>query len=198
MTASASAAGRRLAHLGLEREDPGLEYLHRLVHRHQVRVPFETLTKLIDYEPGLRRGDFMPAFDGCLDRIVTRGGGGLCWTLARGFHALLADLGFDASLMLMEPGHCCVRVELPEGPHDADVGDAAPIFRAYPLFESFTLETSTGDRRGRAAAPRGPLRCRSVALSRGGRSPPPLLLGGSLRVGRMSGVAFPPTALPMR
>jgi hypothetical protein len=34
-----------------------------------------------------------------------------------------------------------VRVELPEGPQYADVGYAAPIFRAYPLFESFTLET---------------------------------------------------------
>jgi arylamine N-acetyltransferase len=72
---------------------------------------------------------------------VTRGGGGLCWTLARGLHFLLGDLGFDASLMYMDPGHCCVRVELPGGPFYADVGYAAPIFRAYPLFESFSLDT---------------------------------------------------------
>jgi arylamine N-acetyltransferase len=43
--------------------------------------------------------------------------------------------------MYMDPGHCCVRVELPEGPYYADVGYAAPLFRAYPLFESFSLET---------------------------------------------------------
>lgn len=54
---------------------------------------------------------------------------------------MLADLGFDASLMIMVPGHCCVRVELAEGPFYADVGYAAPIFRAYPLFESFSLDT---------------------------------------------------------
>ena len=72
---------------------------------------------------------------------MPRGGGGLCWTLARGLHFLLGDLGFDASLMYMDPGHCCVRVELPEGPFYADVGYAAPIFRAYPLFESFSLDT---------------------------------------------------------
>jgi arylamine N-acetyltransferase len=104
-------------------------------------VPFETLTKLIDYEPGLRRGDFMPTIEEYVERIVTRGGGGLCWTLARGLHFLLNDIGFDASLMYMDPGHCCVRVELPEGPHYADVGYAAPIFQAYPLFKSFSLRT---------------------------------------------------------
>jgi arylamine N-acetyltransferase len=132
---------RLLAHLGLDREAPTLDYLHRIVREHQLRVPFETLTKLIDYEPGLRRGDFMPPLALYVERIVTRGAGGLCWTLACGLHTLLRDLGFDASLMLMEPGHCCVRVEMPEGPFYADVGYAAPIFRAYPLFASFSLET---------------------------------------------------------
>lgn len=132
---------RLLAHLQLDREPPSLDYLHRIVHRHQLRVPFETLTKRLDYEPGLRRGDFLPPIPLYVERIVTRGAGGLCWTLARGLQVLLEDLGFDAALMLMHPGHCCVRVELPEGPHYADVGYAAPLFRAYPLFESFALET---------------------------------------------------------
>jgi arylamine N-acetyltransferase len=132
---------RLLAHLGLDREVPTLDYLHRIIREHQLRVPFETLTKLIDYEPGLRRGDFMPPLAQYVERIVTRGAGGLCWTLARGLHTLLGDLGFDVSLMVMEPGHCCVRVEMPEGPFYADVGYAAPIFRAYPLFTSFSLDT---------------------------------------------------------
>jgi hypothetical protein len=66
---------------------------------------------------------------------------GLCWTLARGLQVLLDDLAFNASLMYMDPGHCCVRVELLEGPFYADVGYAAPIFQAYPLFESFALDT---------------------------------------------------------
>jgi hypothetical protein len=136
-----ASVDRLLGHLGLEREAASLDYLHRLVREHQLRVPFETLTKILDYEPGLARGDFMPPFDEYVERIVSRGGGGLCWTLARGFHVLLVDLGFDPSLMYMDPGHCCVRVELPEGPYYADVGYAAPIFRAYPLFESFTLQT---------------------------------------------------------
>jgi len=136
-----TSVDRLLAHLQLGREAPTPDYLDRIVREHQLRVPFETLTKLIDYEPGLRRHDFMPPMSEYVDRIATRGAGGLCWTLARGLQVVLDDLGFDASLMLMEPGHCCVRVELPEGSFYADVGYAAPLFRAYPLFESFALDT---------------------------------------------------------
>ena len=134
-------ADRLLGHLHLRREPPTLDYLHRIIREHQLRVPFETFTKLLDYEPGLRRGDFLPPIAEYVDRIIARGAGGLCWTLARGLHFLLRDLGFDASHMYMDPGHCCVRVELPEGPYYADVGYAAPIFQAYPLFTSFSLRT---------------------------------------------------------
>jgi hypothetical protein len=34
-----------------------------------------------------------------------------------------------------------VRADLPEGSYYVDVGYAAPIFQAYPLFESFSLDT---------------------------------------------------------
>lgn len=138
---SVSVAGRFLSYLELERADPTLEFLHRIIRQHQLRVPFGTLTKIVDYEPGLRRGDFLPSMEEYVERIIERGAGGLCWTLARGLKFLLDDLGFDAALMYMDPGHCCVRVELPEGSFYADVGYSAPIFQAYPLFESFSLDT---------------------------------------------------------
>ncbi|MCK9519805.1 MAG: arylamine N-acetyltransferase, partial [Dehalococcoidia bacterium] len=137
----AKPADALLGHLGLEREAPSLDYLHAIVRQHQLRVPFETLTKITDYEPGLARGDFLPPIEDYVQRIVSRGAGGLCWTLARGLHYLLTDLGFDASLMYMAPSHCCARVDLPDGPFYADVGYGAPIFQAYPLFTSFTLDT---------------------------------------------------------
>ena len=141
MTIRLPAADRLLEYLELEREVATLDYLHRIIREHQQRVAFETLTKLIDYEPGLRRGDYLPPMGEYVERIVTRGGGGLCWTLARGLQFLLHELGFNAALMVMNPGHCCVRVELPQGPFYADVGYAAPIFQAYPLFESFSFDT---------------------------------------------------------
>jgi len=135
------AVDRLLRHLGVPREAPSLGHLDRLVAAHQRSVPFETLTKLIDHAPGLERGDYLPPFEEYVDRIVERGAGGLCWTLARGFHELLTDLGYEASYMVMRPGHACLRVELPEGPHYADVGYAAPLFRAYPLFGSFRVDS---------------------------------------------------------
>lgn len=141
MSSDRRTADRLLEHLHLGREAPSLDYLNRIIAAHQRRVPFETLTKLIDYGPGLRRGDFLPSMSEYVERMVLRGAGGLCWTLARGLHVLLGDLTFSASLMYMTPGHCCVRVELPEGPFYADVGYAAPIFQAYPLFSSFSLHT---------------------------------------------------------
>jgi hypothetical protein len=141
MSSRANTAERLLSHLELEREKPSLVYLHRIICQHQLRVPFETLSKLADYEPGAARGDFMPPIELYVERIVKPGAGGLCWTLARGLHFLLASLGFDAALMYMDPGHCCVRVELPEGSFYADVGYAAPIFQAYPLFESFVIDS---------------------------------------------------------
>lgn len=64
-----------LRHLRLDREPPTLPVLHRIIREHQQRVPFETLTKLIDYESGLQRGDFMPPLALNVDRIVTRGAG---------------------------------------------------------------------------------------------------------------------------
>ncbi|MBK8232712.1 MAG: hypothetical protein IPK72_19545 [Candidatus Eisenbacteria bacterium] len=67
---------RLLAHLELEPEVPTLDFLHRIIREHQLRVPFETLTKLIDYEPGRARGDFMPSMEEYVDRIITRGAGG--------------------------------------------------------------------------------------------------------------------------
>lgn len=128
-----------LGHLGLQRQAPDLAYLNVLVDRHQRRVPFETLTKLIDYERGHESGEFLPDIETYVNRIVTSGTGGTCWTLARGFHWLLSQLGFDAKYMIMEPGHVCLRVELDQA-YYADVGYAAPLFRAYPLNESFTVE----------------------------------------------------------
>lgn len=141
-TSTTSAlADKLLRHLELNREAPTLEFLHRIIRQHQLRVPFETLTKITDYEPGVRRGEFLPSMEEYVERIVERGAGGLCWTLARGLKFLLDDLGFDAALMYMDPGHLCVRVELPEGSFYADVGYSAPIFQAYPLFQSFSLDT---------------------------------------------------------
>jgi len=129
-----------LDYLGVEGEEPNLDFLNALVRQHQLKVPFETLTKIIDYERGYRNQDFLPDTERYVQRIVTSGTGGTCWTLARGFYWLLTSLGFEAHYMYMDPGHICLRVELDQ-PYYVDVGYAAPLFRAHPLYQSFTAQS---------------------------------------------------------
>jgi hypothetical protein len=135
-----SLANRYLAHLGLVRERPARAYLDRLIASHQRRIPFETLSKIVDAERLADSPCPLPNIEEHVERMIARSAGGTCWTLARSFHWLLREIGFDAHFMYMEPGHVCVRVEL-ERPYYADVGYAAPLFRAYPLNESFVLDT---------------------------------------------------------
>jgi arylamine N-acetyltransferase len=70
------------------------------------------------------------------------GYGGVCWTLARGFHWLVTNLGFDAHYYYMDPGHVCVVVKLPEGEFYCDVGYAVPFFQAKPLKQNFLARSS--------------------------------------------------------
>jgi arylamine N-acetyltransferase len=129
-----------LDYLGLVRQEPGLDYLNVLVRQHQSKVPFETLTKIIDYERGYREGNFLPDIGRYVRRTVGAGTGGTCWALTRGFQWLLSALGFEVSYMYMDPGHVCLRVELNQ-PYYVDVGYAAPLFQAYPLYQSFTTHS---------------------------------------------------------
>jgi arylamine N-acetyltransferase len=132
--------GSFLGHLGVERQKPHLDFLNVLVRQHQLKVPFETLTKIIDYEQGYRNKNFLPDIEHYVHRTVTAGTGGTCWTLARGFHWLLTSLGFEAAYMYMDPGHVCLRVELDQA-YYVDVGYAAPLFQAYPLYHSFAAHS---------------------------------------------------------
>lgn len=129
---------RFLSHLQLSVQKPDLDFLHQLVDRHQRLVPWENLTKIIDTQETYDQ-PFLPPIELYIERMTAMGAGGTCWTLARGLHWLLQQLDYDVSYLYMDPGHLCLRVDLDQ-PYYVDVGYCAPLFRAYPLFESF--ETS--------------------------------------------------------
>src|SRR6476660_9792498 len=96
-----------LDHLGLSKEGPSLSYLDKLIFAHQHNVPFETLTRITDFHSYLDHLMPIPVY---IERLHL-GCGGVCWTLARGFHWLLKNLGFDCHYFYMEPGHVCVVVK---------------------------------------------------------------------------------------
>ncbi|GGE83376.1 arylamine N-acetyltransferase [Priestia taiwanensis] len=128
-----------LAFLQLEKKEPTLPYLHELIREHQLRVRWENITKIVDWEKGNESGNFLPSMETYVDRITTKGYGGTCWSVAVGFHWLLDNLGFDVQYIYMDPGHLCLRVNL-EQSYYVDVGYCAPLFHAYPLYESFTTQ----------------------------------------------------------
>lgn len=125
--------------LKVEKQEPSLPFLNQLIKSHQLRVKWETLTKIIDWEKGNQTGDFLPPIDMYIDRMTRLGTGGTCWTHAVGFHWLLTHLGFQVHYLYMDSGHLCLRVDLDQ-PYYVDVGYCAPLFQAYPLYESFKVE----------------------------------------------------------
>ncbi len=127
--------------LGLSsQESPSLTYLNQLIHAHQHQVPFETHTRIVDYFEYLDHLMPIPVY---IERLEL-GAGGVCWTLARGFHWLVKQLGFDAKYYYMDPGHVCVVVTLPEGDFYCEVGYEAPFFKAKPLKSSFLATSAQG------------------------------------------------------
>jgi arylamine N-acetyltransferase len=128
-----------LSFLGEEREKPNLQFLNQLVASHQRKVKWENLTKIVDWEKGHQTGNYLPPIETYINRIVEKGLGGTCWSIAAGFHWLLTKLGFEVHYLYMDPGHLCLRVDL-EKPYYVDLGYCAPLFRAYPMDQSFTVK----------------------------------------------------------
>lgn len=82
---------RYLARLGLEREPPSVDALHRLHARHVERIPYETLW--------IAEGDLWP-IDPLLSaaRVATTSRGGYCLHLNGALAALLSSLGYAMTL----------------------------------------------------------------------------------------------------
>lgn len=128
-----------LKFLSVERQEPNLSFLNELVCNHQKKVKWENLSKIVEWERGDRTGDFLPPIDVYIDRIVDKGLGGTCWSIAAGFYWLLSKLGFTVHYLYMDSGHLCLRVDL-EQPYYVDLGYCAPLFQAYPMNQSFFVK----------------------------------------------------------
>ena len=126
-----------MARLKLGRQLPTLSFLNHLISAHQHSIPFENLSRISDYH---EQPEKFPTLDVYLARSAL-GYGGVCWSLARSFHWLLLSLGFKVSYLYMDPGHVCLKVKLDQD-YYVEVGYGAPIFRAAPLAQSFTITTN--------------------------------------------------------
>ena len=129
-----------LIKLRLPSRCPMLDYLNDLIQAHLHQIPYESYSKILDTERHIEFGCYLPPVELSNDRITSQGLGGTCWVLARSFAWLLSNLGFDAALVYMDPGHLCVRVDIGGIPYYVDVGYGAPLFKAFPMSQSFMIE----------------------------------------------------------
>ncbi len=121
-----------LDRIGFDGEaDRSRKTLDELILKHQMSVPFETVT--------LHRRGAPPSLDlgGVYNKVVAQGGGGYCFELNKAFGALLASLGFDTRPVLsravrgragrMPINHRGIVVTLDEGTFSVDVGFGGPM-----------------------------------------------------------------------
>src|SRR5690606_33211243 len=101
----------------MKAEKPTLNYLNLLIKNHQIRVPFENMTRIYDFKNHPQKFSTIPLF---IERLQN-GGGGVCWSLARGFGWLLTSLNFTTEYLYMDPGHVCLKVTLDQD-YYVDVG----------------------------------------------------------------------------
>ncbi len=125
----------RLLHdLGLERHQPDLGFLNRLVRAFMLRVPFENVSKLYYLRKYDRRT--VPDSGVYLEGIERYHFGGTCHSNNHYLNLLLRDLGYDARLcgadMKNPDVHLVNMVTVEEREFLVDAGYAAPFMAPLP------------------------------------------------------------------
>ncbi|RWR05800.1 arylamine N-acetyltransferase [Siminovitchia fortis] len=125
-----AAVCQYLQHLRLEKELPSINYLQRLIQHHLSLVPYETFSKFHYF---LNGPELVPSLPDFVKNLTDRGWGGTCFTLNMNFARLLSDLGFDCSLVRVQPSHLAIMVEINGKRLYVDVGYGSPIMKPIEL-----------------------------------------------------------------
>ncbi len=119
-----------LKHLRLKLERPSLNYLQRLIQHQLSLVPYESFSKFHYFSLA---PDYIPPFPLFVQNLLDKGWGGTCFTLNMNFARLLSELGFECSLVRVEPGHIAIMVEVAGKKYYVDVGYGSPIMKPIEL-----------------------------------------------------------------
>lgn len=123
-------ANQYLQHLRLTREEPNLNYLQRLIQHHLAFIPYESFSKFHYFSLA---PDYIPPLSVFVQNMVEKGWGGTCYTLNMNFARLLSILGYDCSLVKVEPGHLAIMVMIQHKKYYVDVGYGSPIMKPVEL-----------------------------------------------------------------
>jgi arylamine N-acetyltransferase len=121
---------RYLSILGIEREEPSLEHLRRLVRAQLIRVPFENISKL--YLKKTRGASYIPSLEEHLEGIEDFNFGGTCYANNPYFAELLRHLGYEVAMcgadMSNPDVHVVSIIHLEGREYLVDVGYGAPFY----------------------------------------------------------------------
>ena len=128
-------APRYLRLIGLSEPPRGLDGLRLLVRHHLTAVPFENISKLLQFErERIGRPVTVEEF---LDGIEHHDLGGTCYSSNPFLAALLQAIGYEAVLlgadMATPDVHTSIRVRVDGNDYHVDVGYAAPFREPIPL-----------------------------------------------------------------
>jgi arylamine N-acetyltransferase len=119
-----------LSLLEQKREAPSLEYLHKIVKSHLIKVPFENISKLILKQ---KDADTIPELPQYLEGIEKYSFGGICYSNNYYLFLLLQHLGFEAKLcgcdMKNPDVHLISIVTIENREFIVDGGYAAPFLK---------------------------------------------------------------------
>lgn len=119
--------------LGVEKSQPSLDSLSRIVKAHLIKIPFENISKLIYKKQGMNH---IPDLSTFLDGIQKYNFGGTCYTNNFYLYSFLKYLGYDIKLCgadLKSPDVHIISIVTIEGKeYIIDGGYAAPFFEPLP------------------------------------------------------------------
>jgi N-hydroxyarylamine O-acetyltransferase len=131
--------------LGIELDEPSLEFLKRIVKAHLLRIPFENISKLLQKKQG---ANYIPDLSGYLEGIEKYNFGGTCYANNYYLYLLLKNTGYDVMLcgadMKMPDVHLVSIVSINARKYLVDAGYAAPFFEPMPVDSSEDFVTSFG------------------------------------------------------
>lgn len=119
-----------LAYLRLQREQPSLHYLQRLIQHHLTFVPYESFSK---FHYSKISSNFIPTLPLFVENLIEKGWGGTCFTLNINFARLLTQLGYSCNLVRVVPGHLAIMVEFSGKNYYVDIGYGSPIMKPIEL-----------------------------------------------------------------
>ena len=123
-----------LDYIGVEFSQPSLSFLRKIIRNTYAIIPFQNLTML-------NRPKVPPSSESIVHDMLS-GLGGLCTTINPFIAALLHNLGFDVSLLMvsMERPNCHIglRVDLDDQCYWVDLGNGFPYLEPLPLKDGAT------------------------------------------------------------